>query len=79
MISLKEMILESNNEYQNYNEVVELAKTNSTFKTVKGFRRSSKAFEITFNNDIVLHVEFLGNSECLYSFLQNGNRKFARI
>lgn len=74
MKSLKEMISESNSTYENYDEVVELAKTNSTFKTIKS--RGSKTFEITFNNNIVLRVKFLGRSECFYSFLQNGEELY---
>lgn len=77
MKSLKETILESNNVYQNYDEVVKLAKTNDTFNAVKSdFGSRGKAFEITFNNDIVLHVEFLGYEECLYFFYKNDDELY---
>ena len=72
MKSLKETILESSSPYQNYDDVVKFAKTKDTFNEVKSdLGRRGKAFEITFNNDIVLHVEFLGYEECLYFFYKN--------
>lgn len=80
MKSLKEILLESIGTCDNYDDVIKLAKNNSTFKTVKSdFGSRGKAFEITFNNNIILHVEFLGYEECLYFFYKNDDELYGIV
>lgn len=57
--------------YTNYDEVVELAKNNASFKDVKsGWGSSGKAFELQLGT-LNLIVDFANSSECLYMFVDN--------
>lgn len=62
-------------EHKNYDDVVELAKTNPSFTVVKsGWGSSGKAFQLQLGK-LTLIVDFINSIECLYVFIDNNKNE----
>lgn len=68
---LENLLLEQVFEHKNYDDVVELAKTNPSFTVVKsGWGSSGRAFQLQLGK-LNLIVDFIDSTQCLYMFIDD--------